>query len=371
MMFQRAFLKKFALRLLIINIVYVFLKLIFDQDLIFDFSDPLDIYYYFSSIFQISFTWEISDWLIRRYVKNKINHSLDLITGLKILLTALFIVAPISAFIYYKLYYSELPLIHFDYPIDPNHPVYDAGELLFRFKIDFLRAIAIEITIISLNLFYSSFLMTKKMESRLNLLEKEVSISKYKSLKNQISPHFLFNSLNTLTSLMYEDRDLASDFVSRLASSYRYVLDNRETDLVSLEKELNFLDSFIFMMNVRHEGALIIITDIKLNSNEYVIPTLTLQMLVENALKHNYFSKEKPMEIRIFSNDKDVLTVQNTLRKRVLKEESTKLGIKNIRNRYSFYTNVAIKVYEDMHHFKIEVPLLKKNTAKNNKSLIS
>lgn len=185
--------------------------------------------------------------------------------------------------------------------------------------------------------------------------------SKYRSLKNQISPHFLFNSLNTLTSLMYQDRDLASDFVSRLATCYRYILDNREADLVSLEKELSFLDSFIFMMNVRHEGALSITTHISVNPKKYVIPTLSIQMLVENALKHNYYSKERPLEISIISIEKSSIVIQNNLRVRKQKEESTQLGLKNIKKRYSFYTNQEVLIETEHEYFKVTLPLLTKD----------
>ncbi|MEL6809965.1 MAG: histidine kinase [Bacteroidota bacterium] len=151
------------------------------------------------------------------------------------------------------------------------------------------------------------------------------------------------------------------NFVSRLASCYRYILDNREEDLVSLEKELSFLDSFIFMMNVRHEGALEIKTEVLLESSEYVIPTLTLQMLVENALKHNYYSKERPLEILVKSKGTQRLVVQNTFRKRELEEESTGLGIKNIEKRYAFYTRQEVLVEQSEDLFTVEIPLLPKN----------
>jgi len=327
--------KKFGLRFLFVNLVFFVLKMIFELDLAFQLSGILDWFYYISTVFFLLFTWETSDWLIRRNVKSDIKNSLSFLSGIRILGINMAIVFPISTLIYYITYYqSNLPAIHFNYPTDPNHPMFDPDEVLFQFQIDMLRAAVIEMALISLNLFYHALQHKKEIEHKLNVLEKEVSVSRYKSLKSQISPHFLFNSLNTLTSLMYEDRDLASDFVSRLASCYRYVLDNREEDLVSLEKELNFLDSFIFMMNVRHEGALSITTDIAINSSHYTIPTLSLQMLVENALKHNYFSKEKPMKIHIFSKNKTGLVVQNTFRKRNLEEESTKLGIKNIQKRF-------------------------------------
>ena len=183
--------------------------------------------------------------------------------------------------------------------------------------------------------------------------------SKYSSLKSQISPHFLFNSLNTLTSLMYEDRDLASDFVTRLATCYRYILDNREEDLVSLDKELQFLDSFIFMMKVRHDGAIYINTDINTVTKSVLIPTLSLQMLVENALKHNYYSKEQPITIDINVKD-NRLVVKNNIRKRIDSESSTKLGLANIKKRYAFYTNKDVIIEEENNMFKVSMPLLNK-----------
>ena len=195
--------------------------------------------------------------------------------------------------------------------------------------------------------------------------------SQYASLKNQISPHFLFNSLNTLTSLMYEDRDLASDFVTRLASTYRYILDNREHDLVDLEKELNFLDAYIFMMNVRHKNAVDITTEVDLDAKSYLIPTLSLQMLVENALKHNQYSKEKPLSITISTIQQDALVVRNNLQKRNNVGGTTKMGLQNIKKRYSYYTNKQVLIREEPEHFEVIIPLLKNDVMKTTLKAIS
>jgi len=346
-MIKTTTLKKFGFRVLIIHVVYFLVKLTIDHDDDWQFFSANNLFYYISTFFFFIVTWEINDWLIQRQLKSKIGSSLDLSQSLKILGVNMALVLPFYALVYY------LGIFEFDHICQINS---DNPGLLFR--IDFFRAALLGFSVIVFNLFYHSIKQKKEIEHRMNVLEKEVMTSKYRSLKNQISPHFLFNSLNTLTSLMYEDRDLASDFVARLASSYRYILDNREEDLVSLEKELNFLDSFIFMMNVRHEGSLTITTDIALDPQRFLIPTLSLQMLVENALKHNYYSQEKPLEINIFSVGEVGIVVQNTLQKREQKEESTKLGIRNIKKRYSFYTHQNVMIETKKDYFKVTMPLL-------------
>ncbi len=348
-MLKKTTIQKLGMRILIINVVYFLIKLTIVHDEDDTFFDSPGVFYYCSAFFLFMLVWESNDWLVRRQ-QLKIRGGLDFTKGVHILLINLAIFLPISALLYY------LAIFQFDHlcKIDADNP-------WLRFRIDFFRAAILGFALIIFNLFYHALRQKKEMENMMNDMQKEIMTSKYKSLKNQISPHFLFNSLNTLTSLMYEDRDLASDFVSRLATCYRYILDNREEDLVSLEKELGFLDSFIFMMNIRHEGALSITTHISVNPKDFVIPTLSLQMLVENALKHNYYSKEKPLEISIISIDKNNMVVQNNLRIRKYKEASTKLGLKNIEKRYSFYTNQKVSIETENNYFKVIIPLLPKD----------
>ncbi len=351
-------LKKIGVRFLIVNIVYFLIKLTIDHDdKVPNLFGGQALFYYSSAIVLFFGTWEINDRFINRYQQRK--GALSPKDYSAIIGWTLVIMTPITALYYYIGVF----------PLDHICNLHD-GDPWLQWRIDFFRAMLLGIAVILFNVFYHALYQKRELENKMTALKKEVVTSKYKSLKSQISPHFLFNSLNTLTSLMYEDRDLASDFVSRLASCYRYILDNREEDLVSLEKELAFLDSFMFMMNVRHEGALTITTDIKVSSSEYLIPTLTLQMLVENAMKHNLYSKEKPMEIVIESRGKQRLVVQNTFRKRKLEEESTGLGIQNIKNRYAFYTSQEVLVEEKEAVFSVEIPLLPK-TIKDIKMIVS
>jgi len=351
-MFKKKTLRKFFFRWLVVTIVFLLVKVTMEHEE--DAMHPLlsapAIYYYCTAFFLFMVTWEYNDWLIIKQLKNG---GLDLKNSLQILFKTMAFLIPISVLVYYLALFPFKDAIgHF------------TDEPLICLLRDVLRATLLGLAVILFNLLYFSMKQRDEMKKQMEDLKREMLVSKYSSLKNQISPHFLFNSLNTLTSLMYEDRDMASDFLSRLASSYRYILDNTEEDLVSLKKELNFLDSYIFMMNIRHEGALKIQSEIKVGAEEFLVPTLSLQMLVENALKHNYFSKEKPLHIRISSVGRIGLVVENTLRQRVNEENSTQLGLKNIQKRYSYYTNQEVSIEKEDELFRVTMPLLQKNAKK-------
>ena len=352
--------RKFLFRLLIINVVFFTVKWTMDHEDTANLLNPASLFYYFSAFTLFMLSWESNDWLVKRQLKTHSGEGLDLKESLKILFVNLLIILPAAALVYY----IGIFILDDICQIRPE-------DKWLQFRIDFFRAALLGFAVVVFNLFYHSVRQKKALENKMQQLKQEVVTSKYKSLKSQISPHFLFNSLNTLTSLMYEDRDLASDFVSRLASSYRYILDNREEDLVSLEKEINFLDSFIFMMNVRHENAVKISTDIHKDAVKCLIPTLSLQMLVENALKHNYYSKERPLHIEIYTVGTIGIVVRNNLQKREDTEDTTKLGLQNIRKRYAFYTNQEVTIEADQEYFTVTMPLLRSEAREINLKSIS
>lgn len=339
-------LKKIGLRLLVINVVYFLVKLTIDREKTNDFFDSGEIFYYITTFILFTLTWEVNDWLIQRQRSSNLAQNLNVLGSVKILALTLLMLAPVCALVYYAGIFQLETICK----INPDDP-------WLRFRIDFLRALLLVASFSVFNQFYHISKEKQEIESSMVKLQQEMITSQYTSLKSQISPHFLFNSLNTLTSLMYEDRDLASDFVSRLASCYRYILDNRKEDLVSLEKELQFLDSFIFMMKVRHNSAIEIKTFIDKEYHKRRIPNLSLQMLVENALKHNYYSKETPIVIDIYVENECVI-VSNTMRKRVDSQNSTQLGLANIKKRYAFYTEEALSIEHNDDVFKVTMPLL-------------
>ncbi|MCE7054251.1 histidine kinase [Algoriphagus sp. AGSA1] len=343
--------KKLGFRVLVATVTFVFIKLMIDADYSDGFMNITTSFYYVSGYFFFILTWGLNDWLIKRQLEKDHFIGLDWKSGLQILGTTLLIIIPLIGITYYLAVFQYSGIFEIDAP----NP-------WFKFRTDFSRASIIVTTIVLLNLLYFAGKVKSSLHEKMVELENEVLASNYKTLTSQISPHFLFNSLNTLTSLMYEDRDLASDFTSRLASCYRYILDNKDQDLIGLDRELSFLDSYIFMMDVRHKMSLKIKTKIDLNPREYVIPTLCLQMLVENALKHNYFSNERPLSITILIEGASI-KVSNTLRKRNDPQSSTQLGLENIKKRFSFYSTKPVEIIQENGLFTICLPLLKKDIS--------
>lgn len=306
----------------------------------------ISMFYFISAFFLFMFTWESNDWFIRKSFKNNCEE-LNINTALKTLGLNMLLLAPIAATVYY------ISLFVFDL-----HCLGKDADLWLQFRKDFFRAILLGFCVIVFNLLYFFLNQKKELDLKMAQLKKELMASQYQSLKDQISPHFLFNSLNTLTSLMYQDRDLAADFVSRLASCYRYILDHQEKDVIALAQELSFLDSFIFMMTIRHSEALRININIDPKNHHYKIPTLSLQMLLENALKHNVYSPQKPLHIEITSNDNKTISIKNNIQLREHKEKTTCMGIENIKKRYSFHTSEQVIVAVDENFYSIQIPLI-------------
>ncbi len=180
----------------------------------------------------------------------------------------------------------------------------------------------------------------------------------YDTLVNQVNPHFLFNSLNSLTALIDKDPDKAGQFVKKLSEIYRYVLDQKVNELVSVESELKFLESYIFLQKIRFAENLIISIDVTTIRRREVIP-LSLQMLLENAIKHNVISKDRPLHIEIYSTDEDYIVVKNDNQKKTAIDGSTGLGIENIKRRYEFFTNKPVKTIENQEYYMIELPTIK------------
>jgi LytS/YehU family sensor histidine kinase len=180
--------------------------------------------------------------------------------------------------------------------------------------------------------------------------------SRFESLKNQVNPHFLFNSLNVLSGLVYKDADLAAKFIKHLADVYRYVLDTRDREVVPLETELEALQAYIFLLQIRFGDSLKVEVNIQ-DCKENVIPPLTLQMLVENAVKHNIASRQHPLFIHI-TQENNIITVKNNLQIKHNEPESNGIGLANIQERYRYISNKLVQIIKDEQSFSVAVPLI-------------
>ncbi len=187
-------------------------------------------------------------------------------------------------------------------------------------------------------------------------LQKEKLKSDYKLLQDQINPHFLFNSFNVLISEIDHDPKVAVEFTRRLSKVYRYVLQSKNQELVSLKDELNFIRAFAYLHQIRIGESMHFDINVDEALYTYYIPPLTLQILVENAIKHNVVNRENPLAIEI-STENEFLVVKNNMN---LKSavDSTKTGLSNIKNRYKLLGNNNIEIVKTDTEFMVKVPLL-------------
>ena len=225
--------------------------------------------------------------------------------------------------------------------------------------------VIISLIIISFHSFIYYFKNWQEAEITAERLEKENIRSQFEALKHQIEPHFFFNSLSVLTSLVHKDADLAGQYIAQLSKIYRYVLEVRDETVVPLAQELDFLNAYIFLISVRHNDSISFKIDISDETRKYIfVPKNSLQMLAENAVKHNRFSKESPLMVRI-TEDNDFLRVINNLNRRELIEGSSGIGLENIRKRYELISEKRIEIEETSFTFCVKLPKLQKSELKS------
>jgi len=208
-----------------------------------------------------------------------------------------------------------------------------------------------------------SFMVKWKQASKFEITQQKIiagtANAKFESLKNQIDPHFLFNSLNVLSSLIEENPDNAQRFTTSLSKIYRYVLEQKDKELVSVEDELSFAKTYMNLLKMRFENSLFYelpTTDI--NPDAKVVP-LSLQLLLENTVKHNVVSEQKPLHIRIFI-DGDYLAIQNDFQKKEVLQDRQGVGLQNIVNRYGIVTNRKVVIEQNEQNFTVKIPILTK-----------
>ncbi len=223
------------------------------------------------------------------------------------------------------------------------------------FYADIIPSVLITV-IISLALFSLEFL--DRWQKNAELLQRKKNKELYaqiESLQNQIKPHFLFNNLNAVTSIIPTDPDTAIKFINQLSKVYRYILDHQQSEIVGLETELNFAKSYVYLLEIRYGNKLQVQWDVEdLTGN---LPPYTLQLLIENAVKHNVISNKKPLHVLIKRKD-NWLAISNNLQVKAAEGASWGIGLQNIKDRFEILANKQVIVEKSDTEFIVEVPLL-------------
>ncbi len=218
------------------------------------------------------------------------------------------------------------------------------------------------ISIVVTAIFYTVYYYQNKQEKQVK--EQKIiagtASAKFDALKNQLDPHFLFNSLNVLTSLITENPEAAARFTTSLSKVYRYVLEQKNKELVSLEEEMKFAELYMSLLSVRFEDSIVYTIPQQLQNPQAQVVPLSLQLLLENAVKHNQVTQNKKLHIEISEIDGRLTITNNYQPKQVLKQ-STGVGLKNIQDRYRFLTDRSVLIQQNRKEFSVSIPILGEN----------
>lgn len=201
----------------------------------------------------------------------------------------------------------------------------------------------------------------KEVTAEKQMIEKLQLQQEFSHLKQKVNPHFLFNCFNTLSSLISEDKNQAEKFLDELSKVYRYLLRSNESGMSTVDQELQFINSYYKLLKTRYGNGFELQINIDPKYKEYQLPSLSLQLLVENAVKHNIVSKQKPVQVRIHSSPDARLIVENNLNKKIHITESTGIGLSNIKEKYKLLNRDEVIVSETNETFMVSVPLIHGN----------
>lgn len=235
-------------------------------------------------------------------------------------------------------------------------------EVTTSYHIFFITVMIIVVSAILVTNLYELYYLKERQqdtEKRAEQLDLAKTHAELTALKNQIDPHFLFNSLNTLSYLISSDPVNARLYNDTLAKVYRYILINREKNLVTASDELEFLSNFFYLLKIRYDDAIDMNIEIKnVIAEDLFLPPISLQVLLENAIKHNELSKNNPLSIYV-SITSNYVTMKNYIIQKKYNPPTTGTGLSNLDNRYMLLTGKTILIYKDSEHFTVKLPLLK------------
>ncbi|MFC7357551.1 2TM domain-containing protein [Jejudonia soesokkakensis] len=267
--------------------------------------------------------------------------SIGIAGGIVITLICLFLLRFFTEVVYYK--------VPFDQFIASETPSYYYSSLL----------IAMVVTSIFYLVYYYKFKQESKVKEQ-KIIAGTAS-AKFDALKNQLDPHFLFNSLNVLTSLIEENPQAATKFTTSLSKVYRYVLEQKNKELVTVAEELKFAELYMSLIKMRFEDSIVFTVPETISDPEAKVVPLSLQLLLENAVKHNQVTPSKKLHISIFEENGN-LTVTNNIQPKQVMRESTGVGLRNITDRYALLTKRPVYISENKKQFSIAIPMLTKET---------
>ncbi|RKE97941.1 histidine kinase [Ichthyenterobacterium magnum] len=220
------------------------------------------------------------------------------------------------------------------------------------------------ITLTIVTIFHVVYFVAKYQKNKLK--EQKViagtASAKFDALKNQLDPHFLFNSLNVLTSLIEENPDNAQKFTTSLSKVYRYVLEQKNKDIITVDEELDFARTYMSLLKMRFEDSIIFEIPEKASNPESKVVPLSLQLLLENAVKHNMVTSSKPLHIKIYETSES-LVVENNLQPKQIVKKSSGVGLENIKQRYQLLTNRKVKINQQAKSFAVAIPMLTKQIS--------
>ncbi|MBK7850126.1 MAG: histidine kinase [Bacteroidetes bacterium] len=331
-----------------ITILNLFLNIFFYLDLVHVKHIP------FLKVFLLSTAYVIISWEVTRFVILLVRKKFPgiLNTRKRIINLGIYVTAATLAISLLKVeFISGVDFYNMgDTPQD--HPV--IFEYLYSFGMNMFYALII--TGIYESLYF--FNQWRKSFSEMEQLRKANLQSQFDSLKNQVNPHFLFNSLNSLSSLVEEDKEKAVQFIAELSRVYRYLLQTNEKELTTLSAELEFIQAYYFLLQTRFGNGVKLVVDVFPSFRDFLIPPLTLQILVENAVKHNVVSTNKPLIIRISTDALGNLMVDNNLQKKTQSVPSGGMGLANITSKYKLLNQSEVMIRSTDDNFQVKLPLI-------------
>jgi len=237
----------------------------------------------------------------------------------------------------------------------------DSNEIRNPVKLNIIYATLINLFLHLVNAILFFFQEYKKKWKEAEELHLRSEQAQLQLIRNQVNPHFLFNNLNVLSGMVIRENPEANRFIEEFSKVYRYILTNQEKELVPLRKELEVIQPYLFLLNKRFDEGLRVQIHIEEPYLNWHIVPAALQMLIENAIKHNVVSSGKPLNIDIHTNGNQTLVIRNNLQPRIMSEPSTRMGLDNIRKRYELISGQEIRVLKTPESFEVALPLLSLN----------